>query len=87
MSLFFACLAPAIGFGALYGVATGNAIGSVEMITSTAACGILYALGSAQPMTIIGKFIYVLYRTVQYRSDVGEIWFCFVRAKSVIIFL
>ena len=24
MSLFFACLAPAIGFGALFGVATGN---------------------------------------------------------------
>jgi uncharacterized membrane protein (Fun14 family) len=55
MSLFFACLAPAIGFGALFGVATGNAIGSVEMITSTAVCGIIYALTSAQPMTIIGK--------------------------------
>jgi hypothetical protein len=55
MSLFFACLAPAIGFGALFGVATGNAIGSVEMITSTAVCGIIYAMTSAQPMTIIGK--------------------------------
>ena len=55
MSLFFACLAPAIGFGSLFGVATGNAIGSVEMITSTAVCGIIYAMTSAQPMTIIGK--------------------------------
>ena len=54
MSLFFACLAPAVGFGALYEVATGSAIGSVEMITSTAGGGILYALCSAQPMTIIG---------------------------------
>jgi len=68
MALFFACLAPAIGFGALFGVATGNAIGSVEMITSTAACGIIYALGSAQPMTIIGStgpvlaFVATLYR-------------------------
>jgi hypothetical protein len=56
MFLFFACLAPAVGFGALYGAATGNAIGTVEMITSTAASGVIYALTAGQPLTIIGRF-------------------------------
>ena len=55
MFLFFACLAPAVGFGGLYAVATGNAMGTVEMITSTAIGGIVYALAAAQPLTIIGK--------------------------------
>jgi hypothetical protein len=53
--LFFACLAPAVGFGGLYAVATNGAIGTMEMVSSTAGCGILYALFSAQPMTIIGS--------------------------------
>jgi HCO3- transporter family len=53
--LFFACLAPAVGFGGLFAKATGGAIGTVEMVTSTAACGILYALLAAQPLTIIGS--------------------------------
>lgn len=55
MFLFFACLAPAIGFGNLFNVATGGAIGTMEMVSSTAFCGIIYALFSAQPMTIIGS--------------------------------
>ncbi len=55
MFLFFACLAPAVGFGGLFALATNNAIGTVEMVSSTAACGVLYALFSAQPLTIIGK--------------------------------
>lgn len=53
--LFFACLAPAIGFGALFGMATNGAIGTMEMVASTAACGVVYALTAAQPMTIIGS--------------------------------
>jgi hypothetical protein len=53
--LFFACLAPAVGFGGLYAVATGGAIGTVEMVFSTAAGGLLYALTAAQPLTIIGS--------------------------------
>ena len=53
--LFFACLAPAVGFGALFGSATNGAIGTVEMVSSTAACGVVYALAAAQPMTIIGS--------------------------------
>ena len=54
MFLFFACLAPAVGFGSLFFVATDGAIGTVEMISSTAASGLLYALLSVQPLTIIG---------------------------------
>jgi hypothetical protein len=53
--LFFACLAPAVGFGGLFSVATNGAIGTMEMVSSTAACGVIYALCSAQPLTIIGS--------------------------------
>mmetsp|Transcript_41350 Transcript_41350/g.125152 ORF Transcript_41350/g.125152 Transcript_41350/m.125152 type:complete len:734 (-) Transcript_41350:332-2533(-) len=52
--LFFACIAPAITFGAIYAKATGNWIGAVEMITATAWCGIFYALIGGQPMMING---------------------------------
>jgi len=52
--LFFACIAPAITFGAIYAKATGNWIGAVEMITATAWCGIFYALVGGQPMMING---------------------------------
>lgn len=55
MFLFFACLAPAVGFGGLYASVTGGAIGTIEMVSSTAVCGVLYALLSAQPLTIIGS--------------------------------
>lgn len=53
--LFFACLAPAIGFGALFGSVTNGAIGTMEMVSSTAMCGFIYAITSAQPLTIIGS--------------------------------
>jgi len=53
--LFFACLAPAVGFGGLFAAATNGAIGTIEMISSTAACGFIYALTAAQPLTIIGS--------------------------------
>lgn len=53
--LFFACLAPAVGFGGLFAAATGGAIGTIEMVSSTAACGFIYSLTSAQPLTIIGS--------------------------------
>jgi hypothetical protein len=54
MFLLFACLAPAVGFGGLFALATNNAIGTVEMVSSTAICGLIYAMVSAQPLTIIG---------------------------------
>lgn len=53
--LFFACLAPAVGFGGLFATATNGAIGTIEMVSSTALCGFVYALFSAQPLTIIGS--------------------------------
>lgn len=53
--LFFACLAPAVGFGAIFGTATNGAIGTIEMMSSTALCGLVYSLFSAQPLTIIGS--------------------------------
>ena len=52
--LVFACLAPAVGFGGLYHAATGGAMGTMEMLLSTAMGGVLYHLTAAQPLTIIG---------------------------------
>ena len=52
--LFFACIAPAITFGAIYGKFTHNYMGAVEMIAATAWCGIVYALIGGQPMMING---------------------------------
>jgi hypothetical protein len=48
-------LAPAVGFGGLFQSATGGAIGTIEMVSSTAFCGMIYSLFSAQPLTIIGS--------------------------------
>lgn len=52
--LFFACLAPAIAFGGLMSILTNGAIGAIEMIAATAACGIVYSIVSGQPLTILG---------------------------------
>jgi hypothetical protein len=69
--LFFACIAPAIAFGALLSQKTAGAIGVLEMILGTAICGIVYALASAQPLTILGStgpviiFLGILYDLCQ----------------------
>ncbi len=52
--LYFAALANAIAFGALTGALTGNQIGIMEMIVVTAIGGIVFALFSGQPLTILG---------------------------------
>ena len=52
--LFFACVAPAIAFGGLMSAATDGAIGVMEMILATAACGTVYAVLAGQPLTILG---------------------------------
>jgi hypothetical protein len=52
--LYFACLANAIAFGALTGLLTDNLIGIVEMLVITAVGGIIFALFSGQPLTLLG---------------------------------
>jgi hypothetical protein len=52
--LFFACLANAIAFGALTGFLTEGQIGTTEMMIATAVGGIIFALFSGQPLTILG---------------------------------
>lgn len=52
--LYFACLAPAVAFGALMSEKTNGAIGAVEMILATAFCGVIYSLLSSQPLVILG---------------------------------
>ncbi|KAK1745019.1 bicarbonate transporter [Skeletonema marinoi] len=46
--LFFACLSPAIGFGSLFGAVTNGAIGTMEMVSSTAMS--LTIIGSTGPV-------------------------------------
>jgi hypothetical protein len=52
--LFFACVAPAITFGAIYSKITNNWIGPVEMLVGTAWCGIFFALVGGQPTMVNG---------------------------------
>lgn len=51
--LFFACLAPAVTFGGVMAEVTDGAIGPLEMILVTAIGGIVYALTSGQPLTVL----------------------------------
>mmetsp|Transcript_5215 Transcript_5215/g.5431 ORF Transcript_5215/g.5431 Transcript_5215/m.5431 type:complete len:184 (-) Transcript_5215:8-559(-) len=48
--MFFAAVAPAITFGAVYEKSTGHWIGAVEMIAATAWVGIVYSLIGGQPI-------------------------------------
>ena len=52
--IFFAAVAPAITFGAVYAKSTNNYMGAIEMLTATAWNGILYALIGGMPMMING---------------------------------
>ncbi len=52
--MFFACLAPAVTFGGIMGLATDGQIGAVEMLVASAACGVVYALTAGQPLIILG---------------------------------
>jgi hypothetical protein len=69
--LYFAALANAIAFGALTGLLTGNEIGIIEMLVTTAIGGIAFALFAGQPLTILGGtgpiviFTGILYTTCQ----------------------
>lgn len=66
--LFFACLSPAVSFGAIALSVTGGTIGVVEFILSCSLSGIFYALFSGQPMAFLAPtgltlaFITALYR-------------------------
>lgn len=61
--LFFACIAPAITFGAIYAKLTNNWMGAVETIAATAWIGIAYSIIGGQPMMINGGTGPVLYFT------------------------
>lgn len=53
--LFFACLAPSIAFGGLLAFLTDGQIGTVEAILATAIGGVVYAVFSGQPLTLLGS--------------------------------
>ena len=65
--LFFACLAPSVAFGGLLALMTDGNIGVVETLVATSITGILYAIFSGQPLSILGStgpitvFIGILY--------------------------
>lgn len=52
--LFFACLSPAITFGAMYEYDTAFNLGVPETLLASAIAGIIYALLSGQPLCILG---------------------------------
>lgn len=52
--LFCACLSVAVAFGAGVAVVTQGQMGCIEMVLSTAACGVVYALTCGQPLAISG---------------------------------
>ncbi len=53
--LFFACLAPSVAFGGFLYDNTGGQIGVTETLIATAVTGVLYALTSGQPLSILGS--------------------------------
>lgn len=69
--LFFACFAPAVAFGGLLSQLTHGELGAIEMIVATTLCGVVYALFSGQPLTILGStgpiiiFMGILYELCQ----------------------
>lgn len=54
MFMYFACLAPAVAFGALLSTLTNGQIGAIETILASAICGLLWAIFSGQPLIVIG---------------------------------
>ncbi|KAM5310152.1 band 3 anion transport protein isoform 2-T2 [Glossophaga mutica] len=52
--IYFAALSPSITFGGLLGEKTQNQMGVSELLISTAAQGILFALLAAQPLLVVG---------------------------------
>jgi hypothetical protein len=52
--IFFACISPAITFGALFDKGTDGQLGAFETILASALSGIVWAFFSGQPMTIMG---------------------------------
>lgn len=52
--MFFAVLAPSIILGGILGESTNNRIGVIETLLGNAFVGIVYALFSGQPLSILG---------------------------------
>lgn len=69
--LFIACLCAAVAFGVGAHAVTDGQIGVIEMIISTAACGVVYSLTCGQPVALTGfggahlAFTGVLFATSQ----------------------
>ena len=52
--LYFACLAPTIAFGGILGQVTKNRMASIESLVSGLTAGVIFAMFSGQPLTILG---------------------------------
>merc|ERR550532_3740593 len=81
--LLFACLAPAISFGALFDKDTNGNLGAFEMILASAMSGIVYAFFSGQPLCIMGAtgpelaytvVFYQLCQTLKLEFMVARVW-------------
>ncbi|XP_052079267.1 sodium bicarbonate cotransporter 3-like isoform X1 [Mytilus californianus] len=73
--LYFACLTPIITFGGLLGDATGNNMAAFESLLAGCIVGVIYALCSGQPLTILGSTGPVLvFETILYDICDGQKW-------------
>ena len=78
--IFFAAVAPAITFGAIYETSTNSMMGAIEMLLATAWQGIVYGFLGGQPMMINGATGPVLaIQTVLYEmsNNMGIPFLCF----------
>ncbi|XP_053386313.1 electrogenic sodium bicarbonate cotransporter 1-like isoform X3 [Mercenaria mercenaria] len=75
MFLYFACLTPIITFGGLLADATKNDLGALESLLAGCIVGVLYALCSGQPLTILGSTGPVLvFETILYNFSEDNGW-------------
>ena len=73
--LYFACLTPIITFGGLLGDATDNDMAAFESLLAGCIVGVIYALCSGQPLTILGSTGPVLvFETILHQFCVDQGW-------------
>nr|BAU71498.1 putative sodium-driven chloride bicarbonate exchanger [Phreagena okutanii] len=76
MFLYFACLTPVITFGGLLADATNNDLGALESLLAGCIVGVLYALFSGQPLTILGSTGPVLvFETILFKLSSDNDWY------------
>lgn len=85
--LYFATLGPAITFAFYLEERTGGSIGVVEVLLSTALCGVFFAIFGGQPLVIVGVTgpVTVFYETL-YQIGVNQLQLPFLPLVACVSF-